>query len=183
MKNCLKKIGFSVLFFSLAFGRASFTYAQERVVKLKDGTTLQGTVLSKENDVYKIMTSTLGVISVKDADIVSIETGGVPPWLSNDHPQAGQTGTGKEVSLTPKADIEAYKQKIMTDPNTMKSIQSLTENKEFIAILNDPQLRSAIMRQDIEYLKNNEKFQKLSNDPEVRKIAEEVQASTQKKSQ
>ena len=138
----------------------SFAYAQERVIKLRDGAVLRGEILSKENNIYKISSKTLGIVSVKDADIVSIEED------------------------TSKAqDWDAYQQKIINNPRLMESIVSLSKDPQVIEILSDPRMKEAIERQDAEYLRNNEKFLKFTNLPTVKKIIDEVTTSPQKEGQ
>lgn len=148
-----------VLFVSgLFLSRSSLVFAQERIVKLKDGTIFRGKVLSKEKDIYKIESNILGIIAVKDSDILSIEEAApvVPGALNN------------------------LQQKLAGDPNTMQSIQSLSQDKEVVEILSDPQLKAAIMRQDVDYLKNNEKFLKFTNNPSVKKIITDVTTKQEK---
>ena len=129
-------------------------FAQEKIIKLKDGVILRGKIISKEGDIYKISNAMLGVLSVKDSDIASIE---------ETKPAFG--------------DMEAYQQKIINDPRVMESIRSLSSDKEILDMLSDTQLKTAIMNQDVDYLKNNEKFLKFTNNPTVKKIMETVTAS------
>ncbi len=129
-------------------------YAQERVIKLKDGNVLHGKILSKENDTYKIESKTLGVLAVKDADIVSIE-----------EDKAQQNS------------MDAYQQRIVNDPRMMENITALSKDPQVIEILSDPNLQKAIATQDVEYLRNNEKFLKFSNLPSVRQIITNAMAT------
>jgi len=144
----------SGLFFSQSF----LASAQERIVRLKDGTIFRGKVLSKDKNSYKIENNILGVIAVKDSDILSIE----------------------EAAPAAPSALNNLQQKIAGDPHTIQSIQSLAQDQEVVEILSDPQLKAAIMRQDVDYLKNTEKFLKFTNNPSVKKIISDVTTAQEK---
>lgn len=123
-------------------------YAETAVVRLKDGTTLRGEILDEGGaapGVYKINTTTLGVLSINAADIVAVQARPVDKW-------------------------QEYQEKIVNSPETMASIQDLSGAQEVADMLADKEVKDAIMRQDIEYLKNNEKFMKFVNNPTVQQI-------------
>lgn len=130
---------------------------QERVVKLKDGTVVQGEVLSKEGDVYKIATKTLGVISVKDIDIASI-------------------GEGQSVYQEPQGipNVEEIKQGIVGNAQVIALAESLALDPKVVEMFEDPALKAAIARQDMDYLQNNEKFMELVRSPEMEKIFKDL---------
>ncbi len=158
---------------------ASFVFAQVCTVKLKDGNVLRGKVVSKENGVYKIQTLTLGLLSVAQADIASIEEAasqGQASEASTYQSRSNQSSSPVGSSLpqvSPEA-MESYRQKIAANPQIMDTVSSLAEDKEVLEIFSDPELKDAILRQDVEYLKNNEKFLKMADHPALQKIVQEL---------
>ncbi len=76
----------------------------------------------------------------------------------------------------PGADQAAIEQSIRKDPNLMESIKGLAQDPQVLEVLSDPQIKDALMRQDIEYLKNNEKFLKFMENPTIKKITESATA-------
>ena len=153
-----KPLLLSILFF-VVFSFSPLTFTQGRTIKLKDGSTIHGEVLSKEGDIYKIKTEALGTILVPEEGITSI--------------------TESEVPVTPVQE-KAYQQKILGDPQAMESVKALAGDQEVVAILSDPRLRDAIARHDFQYLQTNEKFIKFMNNPTVQKIINDTATPEQK---
>ena len=148
----------SILFF-VVFSFSPLTFAQGRTIKLKDGSTIHGEILSKEGNIYKIKTEALGTILVPEEGIVSIAE--------------------SEASVSP-VEEKAYQQKILGDPQAMESVKALAGDQEVVAILSDPKLRDAIARHDFQYLQTNEKFIKFMNNPTVQKIINDTATPQQK---
>ena len=148
----------SILFF-VVFSFSPLTFAQGRTIKLKDGSTIHGEILSKEGNIYKIKTEALGTILVPEEGIVSIAE--------------------SEASVSP-VEEKAYQQKILGDPQAMESVKALAGDQEVVAILSDPKLRDAIARHDFQYLQTNEKFIKFMNNPTVQKIINDTVTPQQK---
>lgn len=150
----MKKTAYLFLFFVVFLSGAVSGYAQEKVVKLKDGSVMRAKILSKEGDVYRLETSSLGVVSVKEGDVAMIMD-----------PESG---------AVPQGEVDKYQKKIMGNPAVLGAVQDLSQDPQVLEMFKDPQLRDAIMRQDVEYLKNSEKFQKFTRHPSVEKIVSEI---------
>jgi hypothetical protein len=144
----------------LAFLGTPSGYAQEKIISLRDGTLMKGKVLSKEGNIYRIETQVLGVVAVKESDVVMIQD------PSSQAP-------------APTSQTEVYEKKILENSGTIATIQDLSQNKEVMDIFSDPELKSAILRKDYEYLKNNPKFLKFTQNPSVQKIVQDVTAQAQ----
>ena len=165
----------TVVYFGLSLSAAS---AEERVIRLKDGVVLQGEVIAKEGDVYKIQCRTLGVVLVKDSDIVAIEK---PQSTAAALPAAANATTTAlpPMAATTSPQAAYYQKKIMKNPALMQSVQSLAQDPRTVELLSDPQIRDAIMKQDVDYLRTNEKFLKFTNSTQVRNIVGQVAESDQ----
>lgn len=136
----------------LATGIVGFAQENpEKVIKLKDGMILRGKVLFQDKETYKIESVILGVLSVKASDVVSVEDVAAVP--------------------IPAAQMDIYQKKIVNDPAVMDSVKALAQDPEVVEMLSDPELKSAVLRQDLNYLQNNEKFRKFSDNPSVKRIA------------
>lgn len=139
----------------------------EQTIALTDGTVLKGQVVSLSNGVYKIQTSNLGTVDIKEGNIQSISKG--PPSAS----------TGGQINQLAPAfaqQTQHMQQQIMSDPAIMKSIQALTNNPELMKILQDPKVMQDLMSMDEAAIKNNAGIQKLIHDPEMQQIIGNVQA-------
>ncbi len=147
-------------FFALAGSAAE--QGQEKVkanafIKLKDGGVVVGQVLGKEDGNYRIMTSTMGLVTIRETDIASFEDRGELNW-------------------------EKYQKAITENPQTISGIQDLSQDQEVIAIVSDPKIKEAIERQDLDYLRTNEKFLRFMNNPRVKQIIQNTQETVESQS-
>lgn len=150
----MKKAACLFLFFVVFLSVVVSGYTQEKIVKLKDGSIMRAKILSKDKDVYRFETASLGVVSVKEGDVAMIMD-----------PESG---------AVPQGEVDKYQKKIMGNPAVLGAVQDLSQDPQVLEMFQDPQLRDAIMRQDVEYLKNSEKFQKFTRHPSVEKIVAEI---------
>jgi len=153
----MKKFRIFVLAVVVFLAAGALGFAQEnpeKVIKLKDGMILRGKIIFQDEETCKIQSVILGILSVKASDVVSVEDVAEAP--------------------IPPARMEAYQKKIVNDPAVMNSVMALARDPEVVDIISDPELKSAILRQDFNYLQNNEKFRKFSDNPSVKRIAGRV---------
>ncbi len=169
MSNRGKKAWAGILSLFIIFSCSSLVFAQEKIIELKDGVVLQGKVLSKDSEFYKISTRTLGAVLVKDSDIVSIKA--APPQSQTGDKKAQDAGPGK-IDLQP--DAQLYQENIINNPELLESMKTLSQDEELTELLADPEVKAAIMNHDVEFLRNNEKFQKFMNNELLHKVIEEM---------
>jgi hypothetical protein len=86
----------------------------------------------------------------------------------------GAAASGKTVPGTAdtgvSAQVDAMKDKMMSDPGIMQLILGMLNNPDLQAILNDPALVKAVQAGDISSLINNPAFMKLVDNPQVKEI-------------
>ena len=152
----MKRLIFFVVFFVFP---AVSCHAQEKLIKLKDGTVMRAKVISKAGDVYSFETASMGAVNVKASDVVMI----AEPDLTD----------------MPKGEADEYQKKIMENPEAMAIIQELAQDKQVVEMLSDPALQKAIINQDVEYLTNNAKFQNFTNNPAIKKIVSDISKNGQ----
>jgi len=150
---------FCALFCFLLFGFAAEQgeLKANAVVKLRDGGVVVGQVLGKEDGKYRIMTATMGIVTISETDIASFEAKEEMNW-------------------------EKYQKAITDSPQTISSIQDLSKDQEVMAIVSDPKIKEAIARQDLDYLRSNEKFLKFMNNPTVKQIIQNTQDTVEAQS-
>ncbi len=151
--------GFCCLFLVAALLGAAATSAQEeeKIVRLRDGTVLRGTLVPSAEGVFRVKTRTLGEVRVDPADILSVE--------SLDATAAGAVRAGR---------MEELKSTMLGNPEVMASIEDLARDEEIAAIMQDEDLQAAIMSMDFDYLRQDEKFQAFTGHPGVRAIVDNV---------
>lgn len=142
----------------------ALTSGPDAVIRLKDGSIIKGQVLGKDGDKYRILSSSLGLIAVKDSDVVSLEEKQMP----EKPPAPAQASPGPLES----SQAQQIQGALLDNPQTVKSIQDLSQDKDVLDIVSDPQIKDAIARQDLEYLRNNEKFLKFMENPSVKEVVQ-----------
>jgi len=132
--------------------------AQQAQIELADGSTLRGDLVGVANGSYRIRTPSLGVVTVNEADIVSLSIG------------AAQTPRTHAAASAGSGQIQALQQGLMSDPQTMRMINGLMSDPQFQAILQDPAILEAVNRGDMSALSRNPAILKLMNHPTVQAI-------------
>lgn len=149
--------------FSLFLTLAGTSYAGEmKTIELTDGSVVTGEVLSLTNGTYTIRTEAMGTLTVPDSKIKAIRSKGA----------AG--GASSEPSAANAGEIQSLTTKMMADQNIMSMIESLKDDPEFAAILQDPAIMNAIQNNDIAALTANPKFMKIMNNATVQNIQKKV---------
>jgi len=146
---------------------AQSVYAGEQsVIELNDGSIISGEVVSFDGSTWVINSTSMGVLKIKAAKVVSIRsqtTGGQVP--------AGEGSTGKQVNA---ADIQAMQQSIMTNEALMTMIMGLQNDPEVQAILQDPEIMRAVNAGDMNALLANPKFRRLMENAKIKEITKEA---------
>lgn len=168
-----------LIFLSLSFS----VFAEEKVIRLNDGTVIHGEILSMEKGVYKVATKTVGLLFIKDSDVLFISTqeaGSLPfdqPLAppEAEPPQAVPTASYPQAPiLPPGAVVPDVSSQINVSDSVIDSMADLSQDEAVMDLLADPKVQDAVMRQDMDYLKNNEKFLEFMNSPKVKKLTEEI---------
>jgi len=133
--------------------------AQQAQIELSDGSTLRGELVGVANGSYQIRTPSLGVVTVNEANIVSLSIGAAD---NTPAPAAAATANSSQ--------IQALQQGLMSDPQTMQMINGLMSDPQFQAILQDPAILEAVNRGDMSALSRNPAILKLMNHPTVQAI-------------
>jgi hypothetical protein len=161
----------SLLIFFLVFAGASIAHAQStKTIILKDGSKLKGQIVSLEDGVYKIQNSNLGNIQVREENILSISA----EDFSQPTPAAPITGGGASAGF--RNQVQEIQGSVMSDPALMEDISTLTQDPEFIKMLNDKELISDIYSYDPARIQSNPKLQQLMQNPKMRELIEKIQS-------
>lgn len=160
-----------------------------REIELRDGTVLRGEIVSLENGNYTIRSSSLGEIRVPASDVRVIRFPPAPPVPpSIPHRVAAPDGaTPRQGGDSDSADVgqqvedlrrsgdlhgqlEGVQQSLGNDDSIMEIIQSLQDDPELKAVLNDPEIMQAVQAGDVQALMANPKFMALLNNPKIQEI-------------
>lgn len=170
--HLLKNLGFSYKgvpkmrwiklfsFFVFFYGSLSFA-AKPQIITLQDGSSVSGQVLSLSGGVYQIKTQSMGTVQVQQSQVVSIRSVSI-------------TSTNSESMTIDPARLQQVLRAIVTNPQTMQSIQALQNDPQFQAVLNNPQIMQAIQSGNWGALAQNPKIQQLTNHSAVKNISRQM---------
>ncbi len=125
--------------------------AQE--LHLKDGTIIKGTLVSFERGIYTFSSTTLGEVKIQESHVAAI---------TSNTPQTSHPST--------QANIQQLQTEMMGDAATMQLIQSLQNDPDVQAIINDPEIMNSLKSGDFKSLENNPKLKKLMEKSQVKDI-------------
>ena len=137
--------------------------ADTNVITLRDGTVITGEVVSLIGGLYTVQSDTLGAVTVRQSDIVSMTRGDA----------ATTAGRRPAVPEAPTR-IDELQQRMASDPETMKAVSALQDNPEIKELLDDPEVLKALQSGDLEVLLANPKLARLAADPKVQEITRKL---------
>ncbi|GJL77076.1 MAG: hypothetical protein NPINA01_00650 [Nitrospinaceae bacterium] len=135
--------------------------------ELKDGSVIQGSILSYSQGVYQINSDVLGTISLPESKIRAIH----PAGDSN----AGASSQDETQSTQSSQQIDRLQQEMLSDPETVQLIQQLQNDPSVQEILQDRELMEAIQQGNLNRVGTDPKIQELMKNQSVGKIIEKNQ--------
>ncbi|MFT4711713.1 MAG: hypothetical protein ACJAVI_000095 [Candidatus Azotimanducaceae bacterium] len=166
----MKKLLISCLLCLLPFGQA---IAEDRLVVLKDGSQIQGKIISYQDGIYVIRSASLGELKLTDQQVQSISTMAArAPVAKSNNDQIKPIKTAERSLLSGSlAQIQAQ---IASDPGIMSSVVELQNDPEMQALLADPEVMRAIQQFDLDALSRNPRIQKLMLSQKFKEIESRV---------
>ena len=153
------------IFFILILLSAGVYAGEFSEVRLIDGSTIYGEILSFNDGVYTVKSSSLGTIKVAESDIREIRV------------QSGNT-KDREYASPANSSISSEVQSLQTlmqnNQDIMAIIFSLQNDPDFQDIMSDPGILNAVNSGDIAALISNPKFMSLMNNHKVQEIQKKL---------
>ena len=119
--------------------------AINRDIELTDGSHLVGEIVAVDQGTYTVKSERLGVVRLKDADIVAIRApGAAPPKLP----------LPADVSPKFAEGMAMIQQKILGNPELLQSVKALAGDPEIQSLLKDPDLMKSVLGGNPEGLQN-----------------------------
>ena len=145
---------------------ASFADDSEQVITLKDGSQIKGELVGISNGVYTIKAPIIGEVHASAGDVVSITNG---------------NATGQGTASVPNMDqrIAAEQKKLMSNPESMATLQQMVQDPQIMQALQDPALVQAVTNHDYQAVQSNPNVQKLMSNPKMQAILQQLQAQQQ----
>lgn len=157
----MKKILFLFLFVIIS---ASLYAEQQSKIELKDGSVINGEIVSFSGGAYTINTPALGQIRIEEKKVLKIE-----PVIKTALPN-----NSTQTSNSPHSQVSAYGQELMKDAANEALINELASNPKLKGMANDPQMQKAAEEGDIQALLSNPKFMDIVNSPEMQDAIKKI---------
>ena len=173
----------SFLFFVLISPALAQT---EKTITLKDGSQIQGHIVSMDNGQYSIESQTLGKIQVPEENIVNIVTPGQNPALISQRASLPNMPNMQSMPSLPNnsspefaADVKTTQAQIMSNPAAMQEIQALAADPEIISLLSDPELLKAATSGNPQAIQSNPRIQMLMSNPKMQQLMQKLGSQQQ----
>lgn len=148
--------------------------ADIKTIRLLDGSSLKGEVISLQNGVYTIRTPSLGLLILDDARVISISPGSQDPRSPDMGSQEKSGGGGILDTFMESIELDAIKERMMRDVDIMAAILELHNDPQLKKVLADPEIMRAVRNLDIEALTSNSKFKRLLDNLKIKKIQGQI---------
>jgi len=138
-----------------------------QTILLRDGTKIKGRLIGVQGDTYIVQSPSLGNISLRASDVVSITAQDAPPLPPSD---SGSSFSGPSF----KAQVEGLQKTMLADPEILTALQELAKDPQFLEMINDPEFTAAVMNYDLEKVRNNPKSQLLMQHPALQNLMQKM---------
>ena len=149
----------------------------QQTITLRDGTIIQGNLVSVTGGSYTVENATMGKVNVPASQVVSINAAGAGSSAHSTPSAMTITPTGS----MPTPQLNAMQKTLMQDPQIMASIQDMLKDPSVMELLKNPNLMQDALSMDPEKIKNNPDMQTLMQNPKMQEIfkaaAEKMQNS------
>jgi len=156
----------SFFLFSLLIFLSAGVYAGEfSEIGLIDGSTIYGEILSFNDGIYTVKSTSLGTIKVDESDIREIRV------------QSGNTKNRKYANPANSAissEVQSLQTLMQNNQEIMAIVFSLQNDPDFQDIMSDPGILNAVNSGDIAALISNPKFMSLLNNHKIQEIQKKL---------
>ncbi|MCG6896014.1 MAG: hypothetical protein LJE61_10515 [Thiocapsa sp.] len=135
--------------------------AGESRIELRDGSVLSGELVGVGDGRYRIRSSVIGEVEVKEADVLSIR-----PTAAT----AASAAMLGSAPADPGGGIAGVQRRIVGDPEILSSVTALQGDPELHAALSDPELVRLVVSGDLEALRSDPRFLRLMEHPAIQAI-------------
>ncbi len=168
-----------ITFAILLLSANTFVFAEqsEQVITLKDGSQIKGVLAGIDNGVYTVKTPIIGDVHVAANDVASITNSSaataLPPANNTNYPPASEPGPSMDQQ------VAASQKQLMSNPQSMATLQEMMQDPEIMQALQDPALVQAVTSHDYQAVQSNPKIQALMSNPKMQALMQKLAAQQQ----
>jgi len=169
----------------LSTSTATFADQSEQVITLKDGSQIKGELAGIDNGVYTVKTPIIGDVHVAASDVASITNSAAAPVAAlpaNTPSDAAAPAPSSGTAPSMDSQIAASQQALMSNPQSMATLQEMMQDPEIMQALQDPALVQAVTSHDYSAVQNNPQIQKLMSNPKMKALLQRLAAQQQQNS-
>ncbi len=149
---------------------ASVLGAELSDIILDDGSILRGEVISFQDNIYTLRSSSMGEFKLDASRVTQIRHYRANQIPASTAPaQAGTAFSGSSEAL--KAQVESTQTALMNDPETMREAMLMASDPDFQKLMEDPEALAALKSLDMNTLLKNPKFLAIMQNPRMQGIA------------
>jgi hypothetical protein len=181
----MNKIVFMFTLFVLSITAVGFADQSEQVITLKDGSQIKGELAGIEKGIYTVKTPIIGDVHVAASDVASITNGNAPVAALPTNNANSPTVPNQSSASIPNMDqqIAASQKQLMSNPQTMATLQEMMQDPEIMQALQDPALVQAVTSHDYAAVQSNPQIQKLISTPKMQELLQKLAAQQQQQQQ
>lgn len=153
-----------VLFFNIFISLALANKLSK--IELVDGSVIMGEVSGINNGKYTVNSQVMGVLQIEESRIKQIVLADSPENPSPSQSQVNGLSSDK---------VEAMKNKILSDKETLGMVTSLQNDPQIQEIINDPEIINAVKSGNTASLMSNQKILRLKDNPIIQKIKDKTE--------
>lgn len=156
--------------------------ASAKQIALKDGSVIKGKLISFEGGIYTVQTENLGRLQLAEGNVVAVVSEGAVSAVPSQGAVTQQPSQGGVGNPGFSNQVSAMQNQIMSNPQTMQTIQAMMQDPEITAMMADPNfmkdLTAAVSSNDPQSIASNPNIQKLMSNPQMRSLIQQVQGGT-----
>jgi hypothetical protein len=152
----------------------TFADQDEQTITLKDGSQIKGVLSGIQDGVYTVKTPIIGDVHVAASDVASITNGNVPAAAL---PASGPSSATVPANMDQQ--IAANQKAIMSNPETMATLQGMMQDPDIMQALQDPAVIQAVTSHDYAAVQSNPKIQALMGNPKMQALLQKLASQQQ----
>ena len=147
----------------------------QQVITLKDGSQIKGVLAGIDNGIYTVKTPIIGDVHVAAGDVASITNGNGTAAAAP--ASAAPVSSGPVPTMDQQ--IAAGQRQLMSNPESMATLQEMAQDPDIMQALSDPALVQAVTSHDYQAVQNNPKIQELMSNPKMQALLQKLVAQQQ----
>ncbi len=175
----LRSLSTSVFVLAAGFGITTLgisenANAEVAAIHLNDGTTVRGEVIGLKGNSYQIRTESLGELNIPQSKIKLVEFNPAASQVSANAIAPTATSNSNTNAAAASSAMASITSRLQNSPGLMGDIQSLTNDPDVMAIVQDPEIQRLISAGDYSALMQNPKMRRLMSNSKIRSITSQL---------